>query len=97
MIIEMSGVVDLDLIVVVGESCVVIVEICLLVGSFVVVIDVKVGEIYYVIVDFWGAVFNIFDLVVICCMFFCGAVVCGDDGCGGSCGECGEEEGCVDG
>jgi hypothetical protein len=33
-----------------------------------------------------------------CCLPSCGeTVVCGDDGCGGSCGECGENQACVEG
>jgi len=56
--------------------------------------DVTTGETYFIRVTAWDTTPYTMDLNV--CTPDCAGKVCGDDGCGGSCGTCAAEESCVD-
>jgi len=73
-------------------------EACVAKGDFSFGTDVMAGETYYVVVDGYNVSQGTFTLEVICdCEPDCEGKECGDDFCGGSCGECAEDEECVDG
>jgi hypothetical protein len=64
-----------------------------------VIFNAKAGTLYYLIVD--GKTIDdhgTYSFDVDCCLPQCGGKVCGDDGCGLSCGTCpGDQDACVDG
>jgi hypothetical protein len=58
--------------------------------------DAEAGRTYYVAMDQDWAHDTSYDLVVTCCQPQCDGRLCGDDGCGGTCGTC-DEGFCADG
>ena len=52
--------------------------------------SVSVGDRIFIVVDGYDGNTSKFDLTVDCCLPDCAGRECGDDGCGGSCGTCGE-------
>jgi len=61
------------------------------------------GTNYYIIVDGYGSSFSTYEgtytLTIDTCITTCvsDGAVCGDDGCGGTCGDCGANENCIAG
>lgn len=57
------------------------------------------GQIYYIVVDGYNSNVGQYNLNIIECPIICdvNGVVCGDDGCGGICGECVVDEVCSSG
>ncbi len=57
------------------------------------------GTTYYIVVDGYGSNSGSYNLSVTECETTCGTsgAVCGDDGCGGTCGDCGADEACSSG
>ncbi len=67
---------------------------CLAEGLAMASAPVVAGQRYYVLVDGYQGNVSRFDLSLECCTPSCAGKNCGDDGCGGSCGECSEGEFC---
>jgi hypothetical protein len=86
---------DLDLFVL-DDDC--FADSCIAYGDSEVAWNAVAGHTYFVIVDGFAGLSSDFRLTLGCaCLPDCGSRVCGDDGCGGSCGSCDAGEACQEG
>jgi hypothetical protein len=92
---ETSGTsVDLFVIKDAGQGCAVSAASCVAGHSDSVSWNANEGDSYYLVFDSNEGTEVNFDVALDCCEPSCGGRVCGSDGCGGSCGDCPEEQVC---